>query len=145
MELIESGHSHGGATQWWTTLKFLVEQDAGPPLIGAIAIDITPRMRAEQALRASEDRYRLLVELAGSVIVVIDDQRRVLEFNREAEAFFGLSRADALGRYPYSAAMYLPGGRPPATGDRWSAPDLARTLTLVAKGGAVVNPLLKGA
>ncbi len=98
VELIESGHSHGGATQWWTTLKFLVEQDAGPPLIGAIAIDITPRMRAEQALRASEDRYRLLVELAGSVIVVIEDQRRVLEFNREAEAFFGLSRADALGR-----------------------------------------------
>jgi gamma-glutamyltranspeptidase/glutathione hydrolase len=30
----------------------------------------------------------------------------------------------------------LPGGRPPAAGDLWRAPDLARSLTLVAKGGA---------
>jgi gamma-glutamyltranspeptidase/glutathione hydrolase len=47
-------------------------------------------------------------------------------------------RAEALARYPYSAAMYLPGGRSPAAGDRWCAPHLARTLGLVAKGGADV-------
>jgi gamma-glutamyltranspeptidase/glutathione hydrolase len=45
-------------------------------------------------------------------------------------------KADALARYPWSAAMYLPGGRAPAVGDRWSAPDLARSLGIVAKGGA---------
>ena len=72
IELIQFGPSHDGTQQWWTTLKFLIEQDDSPPLIGGIAIDITPRMRAEQALRASEDRYRSLVELAGSVIVVVD-------------------------------------------------------------------------
>ena len=98
IEIVESGPSHDGTVQWWTTLKFLVEQDRGAPLVGAIAIDITPRMRAEQALRASEDRYRSLVELAGSVIVVIDPERRIMEFNREAETFFGVSRAEAMGR-----------------------------------------------
>ena len=64
----------------------------GAPLIGGIAIDVTPRMRAELALRASEDRYRSLVELAGSVIVVVDADGRIIEFNRAAEAFFGLAR-----------------------------------------------------
>ena len=98
VELIQSGPSLDGTHRWWTTLKFLIEQDDSPPLIGGIAIDITPRMRAEQALRASEDRYRSLVELAGSVIVVVDTEGRITEFNREAETFFGLLRAEALNR-----------------------------------------------
>jgi PAS domain S-box-containing protein len=98
VELVESGVRHDGGVHWWTTLKFVIEQDDGAPLIGGIALDITPRMRAEQALRASEDRYRSLVELATSVIVVVDDAGRITEFNREAEAFFGISRLDALGR-----------------------------------------------
>jgi PAS domain S-box-containing protein len=98
IELVQFGPSHDGTQQWWTTLKFVIEQDNSPPLIGGIAIDITPRMRAEQALRASEDRYRSLVELASSVIVVVDDEGRITEFNREAETFFGLARAHALNR-----------------------------------------------
>jgi PAS domain S-box-containing protein len=98
VELVESAVRHDGTTQWWTTLKFVIEQDHGAPLIGGIALDITPRVRAEQALRASEDRYRSLVELAGSVIVVLNEAGRITEFNREAEAFFGFSRSDALGR-----------------------------------------------
>src|SRR5690606_16153982 len=45
-------------------------------------------------------------------------------------------KAEALARHAWSAAMYLPGGQAPATGDRWNAPDLARSLEIVAKGGA---------
>src|SRR5215813_4473441 len=37
---------------------------------------------------------------------------------------------------PHSAAQYLPHGRAPLPGERWAAPDLARTLKAVAKGGA---------
>ena len=98
IEVIESGELPNGKQTWYTTLKFVVDQDDGPPLIGGISIDVTPRMRAEQALRASEDRYRSLVELAGSVIVVVGVDGRIVEFNREAEAFFGMPRAEALGR-----------------------------------------------
>lgn len=45
-------------------------------------------------------------------------------------------RAEALARHPYSAAQFLPDGRVPAPGERWSAPNLAKTLRIVAKEGA---------
>jgi gamma-glutamyltranspeptidase/glutathione hydrolase len=44
--------------------------------------------------------------------------------------------AGTLARYPHSAAQFLPHGRAPEPGERWAAPDLARTLKIVAKGGA---------
>jgi gamma-glutamyltranspeptidase/glutathione hydrolase len=44
--------------------------------------------------------------------------------------------AETLARYPHSAAQFLPKGRAPEPGERWAAPDLARTLKAVAKGGA---------
>ncbi|HJQ62568.1 MAG TPA: gamma-glutamyltransferase [Burkholderiales bacterium] len=45
-------------------------------------------------------------------------------------------KAEALAQFPYSAAQFLPKGRAPLPGERWSAPDLAKTLRAVAKGGA---------
>jgi gamma-glutamyltranspeptidase/glutathione hydrolase len=44
--------------------------------------------------------------------------------------------AEELARHSYSAAQFLPNGRVPAAGERWSAPNLAKTLRAVAKGGA---------
>jgi gamma-glutamyltranspeptidase/glutathione hydrolase len=45
-------------------------------------------------------------------------------------------RADVLRRFPDSARLFLPGGRPPAPGEPWAAPDLARSLRAIANGGA---------
>jgi gamma-glutamyltranspeptidase/glutathione hydrolase len=47
-------------------------------------------------------------------------------------------RADVLRRFPDSARLFLPGGRPPAPGERWTAPDLGRSLRAIARGGAAV-------
>jgi gamma-glutamyltranspeptidase/glutathione hydrolase len=47
-------------------------------------------------------------------------------------------RAETLATFEHSAAMYLPHGRVPAAGERWCAPNLAKTLRLIAKGGAEV-------
>lgn len=46
------------------------------------------------------------------------------------------SKADLLSRFAHSSAQFLPQGRAPHAGERWCAPDLARTLHAVAKGGA---------
>lgn len=45
-------------------------------------------------------------------------------------------RADTLATFAHSAAQFLPNGRVPAAGERWSAPKLAKSLRIVAKGGA---------
>src|SRR6478672_1797027 len=45
-------------------------------------------------------------------------------------------RAETLASFEHSAAMYLPNGRVPVAGERWSAPNLARTLKVIAKSGA---------
>jgi gamma-glutamyltranspeptidase/glutathione hydrolase len=43
--------------------------------------------------------------------------------------------AKRLSKFPASAALFLPGGTSPATGSRWSAPELARVLHRIASGG----------
>jgi gamma-glutamyltranspeptidase / glutathione hydrolase len=45
-------------------------------------------------------------------------------------------RADLLARFPHAARVFLPHGRAPAAGERWVAPDLGRSLRLVAAEGA---------
>ena len=46
------------------------------------------------------------------------------------------ARADVLGSFEWSAGQWLPGGKPPKAGTRWSAPNLANSLRAVAEGGA---------
>jgi gamma-glutamyltranspeptidase/glutathione hydrolase len=45
------------------------------------------------------------------------------------------NHAGLLGRYPASAAVFLPGGRPPAPGSLFRQRDLARSIRLIAEGG----------
>lgn len=46
------------------------------------------------------------------------------------------SRKDVIARYPATAAVFLPGGKPPQLGDVIRQPDLARTLEAIAARGA---------
>src|SRR5579863_2721591 len=55
--------------------------------------DTSERVRAEQALRDSEARYRTLVESAPELIVVIDQQTgQYVDANENALRFFGVNR-----------------------------------------------------
>jgi two-component system sensor kinase FixL len=74
--------------------------DATGRIVGAstIARDITARKRAELALRASEQRWRSVVESAVDGIVVIDARGRIEAFNPAVERLFGYTEAELLGR-----------------------------------------------
>jgi PAS domain-containing protein len=51
-----------------------------------------------EALERGQALFRSLVDTAGSAIVGVRMDGSVFEWNREAEALFGVPRADALGR-----------------------------------------------
>ncbi len=66
-------------------------------LVGGVSRDITAQRRLSEFWRVSEERYRRLVSMADTSIIVLDESLHVLEWNEAAERIFGLTRAEALG------------------------------------------------
>jgi PAS domain S-box-containing protein len=58
--------------------------------------DITARKQAEEAVRASEDRYRDLFENANDIIYTVDLDGNLTGLNRATERITGYPRAEAL-------------------------------------------------
>jgi PAS domain S-box-containing protein len=70
----------------------------GEPKFTGILHDLTRRVRLEGEFKASEARWRAVVDSAVDGIIVIDAQGRVEAFNRAAERLFGHAAEDVLGQ-----------------------------------------------
>jgi diguanylate cyclase (GGDEF)-like protein/PAS domain S-box-containing protein len=64
-----------------------------------LELEIQERGKAEEAARASEHKYRELVENANSIILRMNCDGTVAFFNEFAEHFFGFSQEEILGRH----------------------------------------------
>lgn len=66
--------------------------------------EIVERQRVTEALRASESRYRHIIDAAADAIISIDEQGVIQEFNHAAETMFGMTHAEVIG-HPLTPLM----------------------------------------
>jgi PAS domain S-box-containing protein len=96
----------------------------GNPGMLADWVDLTERKRAEEAMRASEARYRFLAESVPQLIWSCDAAGRAVDFNRRWYEYSGMSLQESKGT-GWMEALH--------PDDR--APTLARWREVIAGGG----------
>jgi two-component system cell cycle sensor histidine kinase/response regulator CckA len=101
--------------------------DSAGQVIGLVGIarDITQRKRAEEALRASERRFRSLIEQSSDMLLLVDGDGRVCFWSPAASEALGWKAGDAEG----TAAIDLVHGDDRA--------EVARTFRAVLAAGGV--------
>lgn len=69
-------------------------------IVGAskIARDVTERKNAEEALLESEGMARAIIDTALDAFIQMDEAGHIIGWNQQAEAIFGWSRDEAVGR-----------------------------------------------
>ncbi|AGW12880.1 PP2C family protein-serine/threonine phosphatase [Megalodesulfovibrio gigas] len=131
----------------WIDDVTTVDFDArGEPLhYQGVLADVTERVRAEEALRKSEEKHRRILETAAEGFIMMDAELRLVSCNEAYAAMLGYSPHELLGRRPHE----------------WSTPEFRAFLvanrkrllaqdrrsfegSLVARDGTVVPVLVHG-
>lgn len=79
----------------------MLDLDEGPCVLSPVQ-DITARVRAEQAIRASEERFRVLIERGSDVILVLSLNGAIEYTSPSVETVMGYSPESLLGTNAFS-------------------------------------------
>jgi PAS domain S-box-containing protein len=80
------------------TTSLLRDEHGSPYGMVGYATDITELKRAEEALRESEGRTRLIVDTAMDAVISIDASGKIAGWNAQAEAIFGWTFNEIIGK-----------------------------------------------
>ena len=102
--------TRSGESRWVRDAAAIVATEDGELVWSGVLTDITERRAIEEALRASEERFRAVIETASDAFVSVDTDGRIVEWNRKAEETFGWTRDEAIG-LPLAATVVPEGSR----------------------------------
>ena len=97
-ERIHTAPLPDGTMRHWLAHRFPIYDTAGRRTLGGLALDVTERVLAEEALRNSEERFRSVSESATDAIIATDQHARVISWNRSAGDMFGYASEEMLGQ-----------------------------------------------
>lgn len=97
LELVEEHSLPDGSKIYVEVIKTPICDETGAP-IGTQGLfwDVTERFKSEQAIAASEQRYRQLAEATLDAIILADHRGRITLFNPAAERLFGYSAIEVM-------------------------------------------------
>ena len=98
-EAIEFPLSKPDGSYQWINLQGSLIKIGDKPMIQFIGKDITENKKAEQELKKSEEKYRLLFEYSPNSIVLTDNKGTILDYNPEAEKMFEISKNELIGKH----------------------------------------------
>ncbi len=95
---LELAALHHDGHEFPIELSISATSSGGSHLFSAFVRDITERHRAEEALRASEERYRQIVETAFEGVWLIDSNNRTTFLNHRMADMLGYAPEEMLGK-----------------------------------------------
>ena len=75
----------------------ILDADGKVSRLSILAIDITDRKHAEQALKESEERFRMLFDYAPDAYILVDLQGEIMDCNQATEELTGYGREELIG------------------------------------------------
>jgi diguanylate cyclase (GGDEF)-like protein/PAS domain S-box-containing protein len=91
--------ARSGLEVWVHEKDAIVRDEHGRPLFTqGVLYDITERRRAQDALRDERDRARQYLDVAGTIVVLIGTDGRILMVNRAGYDLLGYEEGELIGR-----------------------------------------------
>ncbi|MFB3062212.1 MAG: PAS domain-containing protein, partial [Candidatus Binatia bacterium] len=97
--------SADGRVVWFHDLVSVVSVDGVPTLLRGFMLDITERKQSEEAIRASEERYRTLVDSSPYCIHEIDLMGQLISMNPAGLSVMGVTHESKVIGRPYLTAV----------------------------------------